>query len=825
MSATYALAALVETAGGPIPNFDEIATRLLPRYPGASELLLSVGGTIRYVAPIRGNEKALGLDLLSSPAQKTEASLSRDSGKLTLAGPLDLVQGGEALAGRLPVFLPDADGQPAFWGFSEVVMRLPEALAPAELSQLVTHGYQYQLSRINPQTRRKQMIDASTRRDLADPVEQAVQVPNGQWTLSVVPGNGWADPLGLSIKVAIGLLFAVLSAYLAKLLTDLKSWGSELESLVLRRTTDIAAAKDHLKATLDATRRAERVARLSRTRLRVTLDATQIAIWDWDLKRDRWYASRVYYTSLGYAHERHGDREVWIERVHPEDRAKVSGAIASALTGIPQFYEYEARLRHADGSYRWMRVRGKAVERDSQGVATRVLGIRMDITEQKKTEERVQRLAHFDTLTGLPNRALLNERMAYILPLAAHNDQPIAVLALDIDKFKNINDTFGHHIGDELLIEVAKRLQSLAREEDTVARIGGDEFVVVSIGTDMTQATQLARRTLELLSTPIQTKHLELVVTPSIGAAMFPVDGRDFDALLKCADTAMHRAKHAGRNHYVFFTPEMSVGSARNLLLENALRHAIERGELQLRYQPQISLTDGRITGAEALLRWRHPDLGDVSPAEFIPITEDSGQILQIGAWVLRSAAGQLRAWLDGGLPPINLAVNVSSTQFRHPNLPGLIGKILEEVGLPPRYLELELTEGVAMGDPQGAIAVINDLHQLGIRIAIDDFGTGYSSLNYLKRFRAYKLKIDQSFTAGVTRGPEDRAIVNSIISLADGLGLHTIAEGVETAEQLAFLRAQGCREAQGFYFSRPLPADEFSDLARDTARQSSWLS
>jgi diguanylate cyclase (GGDEF)-like protein/PAS domain S-box-containing protein len=638
---------------------------------------------------------------------------------------------------------------------------------------------------------------------LPEPVEEILHIPNGTWTLSLTPIKGWDDPLGVSIKVALGLLFAVLSAYLAKVLTDLRMRSSELGELVLRRTADIAAAT--------------RAARLSKARLNVTLEATQIAIWDWDLKRDRWYASRVYYTSLGYTPVRgRGDREVWMQRVHPEDQARVRSAIEAALTGVPRLYEYEARLQHADGSYRWMRVRGKVVERDEHGKASRLLGIRMDITEQKKTAERIQRLAHFDTLTGLPNRALLNERMSYAIPLAADNDEPIAVLALDIDKFKNINDTFGYHIGDDLLVEVAKRIQSLAREEDTVARIGGDEFVMVSVGTDAARAAQIAEQLLELLSTPFQTKHLELVVTPSIGIAMFPVDGRDFDTLFKCADTAMHRAKNSGRNHYRVFTPEMSIGSARNLLLENALRHAIERGELQLRYQPQVSLSDGRLTGAEVLLRWRHPDLGEVSPAEFIPITEDTGQILQIGTWVLRTATTQLRGWLDDGLPSINLAVNLSSTQFRDPNLAGLIRQILEEVGLPPRYLELELTEGVAMGDPLGAIAVINELRHLGIGIAIDDFGTGYSSLNYLKRFRAYKLKIDQSFIAGVTHAPEDRAIVSSIINLASGLGLQTLAEGVETAEQLAFLTAQGCGEAQGFYFSVPLPADEFEILARN---------
>jgi EAL domain-containing protein (putative c-di-GMP-specific phosphodiesterase class I) len=260
----------------------------------------------------------------------------------------------------------------------------------------------------------------------------------------------------------------------------------------------------------------------------------------------------------------------------------------------------------------------------------------------------------------------------------------------------------------------------------------------------------------------------------------------------------------------------MQISSVRKLLIENALRRALERSELQLHYQPQISLTNGRVSGVEALLRWNHPDLGAVSPAEFFPIAEDSGQILQIGEWVLRTAVAQLRTWLDSGLAPMMMAVNLSSVQFRHPNLPELIRKILDEAQLPARYLELELTERVAMGDPLGAIAVMNDLHRLEVRMSIDDFGTGYSSLNYLKRFRTYKLKIDQSFIDGVTEDADDRSIVSAVISLARSLGLQTIAEGVETAGQLEFLRTEGCTEAQGYYFSKPLPADELEAVVRE---------
>jgi EAL domain-containing protein (putative c-di-GMP-specific phosphodiesterase class I) len=306
-----------------------------------------------------------------------------------------------------------------------------------------------------------------------------------------------------------------------------------------------------------------------------------------------------------------------------------------------------------------------------------------------------------------------------------------------------------------------------------------------------------------------------LVVTPSIGITLYPEDGQDMETLSKNADAAMYRVKQAGRNNFRFYTQEMQANSARNLQLGNALRHALDRNQLQLHYQPQVSMQDGRIVGAEALLRWRHPELGTISPAEFIPIAEDSGQIIQIGEWVLRSAATQMKTWMDKGLPPMVIAVNLSAVQFRHANLLEMASAILAEAGLSPNHLELELTEAVAMDDPLAAIAVMDKLHELGIRMSIDDFGTGYSSLSHLKRFKVYKLKIDQSFVRDITDDPEDKAIVTAIINMASSLGMHTIAEGVETAAQLAFLRLQGCDEVQGYYFSKPLPADEFEAFAQ----------
>ena len=448
-----------------------------------------------------------------------------------------------------------------------------------------------------------------------------------------------------------------------------------------------------------------------------------------------------------------------------------------------------------------------------------LLFMAQDMTAYKKAEEHVQWLANYDVLTGLPNQAMLIDRINYALSMAQHSNTQLALMYLDLDNFKNINDTLGHRIGDALLIEVSKRLKFAVREQDTVSRQGGDEFILVLSDTDANGAARIAEKLLEVIPQRYQIEQYELTITPSIGIAMYPSDGADFESLFKCSDVAMFRAKHDGRNNYRFYTQEMQTHAARTLHLENALRDALEYGQLRLHYQPQVSLQDGRIIGAEALLRWQHPELGMIAPAEFIPIAEASGQILQIGEWVLRSAIHQLKSWMDSGLEPMVIAVNLSAVQFRQDHLPELVTQILDEVKLPPQYLELELTEGAAMGDPLGAIAMMNKLHERGIRMSIDDFGTGYSSLSYLKRFQIYKLKIDQSFVSNIAEDPEDKAIVSAIINMASSLGMQTIAEGVETEGQLAFLREKGCNEVQGYYFSKPLPAGEFEAFVRGKSK------
>lgn len=492
----------------------------------------------------------------------------------------------------------------------------------------------------------------------------------------------------------------------------------------------------------------------------------------------------------------------WLEKI----KTAMSEAINDARP-----YDLELQMMTPKGNKKWVRTIGIPIMEN--GSVVRVRGSMQDITAQKSAEEKVLWLANFDSLTELPNNNLLQDRVKYLLNIAQRNNEPLAVMFMDLDNFKNINDSLGHTIGDKVLIEVANRLKTAVREEDTVARLGGDEFIMLFPKTDENAAMHIAAKLIAAISKSSIIGHNELTITPSIGISVYPNDGEDFETLLKHADTAMYKVKNSNRNGFQFFTQEMQSNLARNLKLENSLRQALERNELQLHYQPQISISEGNIIGAEALLRWHHPELGMISPAEFIPIAENSGQIIALGEWVLQTAIRQAKAWMDSGFAPIIIAVNLSAVQFRQQNLLNVVTDILEEVQLPSEYLELELTEAVTMHDPESVIKVMNKFHEQGIRMSIDDFGTGYSSLNYLKKFKVYKLKIDRSFIDDLADDSDDRAIIHAIIDMAQSLGLQTIAEGVETAEQLDFLRIHGCDEVQGYYFSKPLSSVEFEQF------------
>ncbi|MDD2685756.1 MAG: MASE3 domain-containing protein [Gallionella sp.] len=452
---------------------------------------------------------------------------------------------------------------------------------------------------------------------------------------------------------------------------------------------------------------------------------------------------------------------------------------------------------------------------DEAGKIISYIAIKTDVTDKKLAEERIEKLAHFDSLTELPNRNLLLDRFNYAASLAHRSKEKMAVMFLDLDHFKNINDTLGHSVGDQLLKELAKRMKENLRDGDTISRTGGDEFILVLPNTDSHGAALVAGYLIDVVTQSFKIGAHELIVTPSIGITLYPDDGLDFETLSKNADAAMYRVKNSGRNGYHFYTPELQEKTARTLQLSTALRSALSNNELHLLYQPQLAIEDGHVIGAEALLRWEQPELGTISPAEFIPLAEESGQIIPIGEWVIRTAAKQMKEWIDAGLTPMIVAVNISSVQFRQSDISTKVTRILDDVGLPHEYFEMELTEAVAMDDPVGVIAIMDALYDCNIQMSIDDFGTGYSSLSYLKKFKVSKLKIDQSFVRDITHDSEDKAIVTAIINMAKGLGIKTIAEGVETAAQLSFLRMQGCDEVQGYYFSKPVSPKEFEVFAK----------
>jgi diguanylate cyclase (GGDEF)-like protein/PAS domain S-box-containing protein len=469
-------------------------------------------------------------------------------------------------------------------------------------------------------------------------------------------------------------------------------------------------------------------------------------------------------------------------------------------------WQGEVHSARKDGSPYTCRV-AITQQRDDAGRVKHHIGIINDITQFREVERNLVRLTHLDTLTDLPNRGLLADRVGQLTGVSRRDRRPFALMFMDLDQFKNVNDTLGHSVGDALLAEVARRLRGSVRERDTVARLGGDEFAVLLPDADAAGARRVATQLLERLSEPCVVQGHELSVTVSIGIASYPSDGDDYEVLSRSADTAMYRAKHDGKATWRFFSAGMQQRSARRLQLESALRRAPERGELLLHYQPQLGADGRTLVGVEALLRWRHPELGFVSPAEFIPLAETSGQIVAIGEWVLSTALRQLKSWMDAGVAPMVVAVNLSAAQFRHPALPEAVRRALAGAGLPARCLELELTESVT-ANAAAAISTMDALHGLGVRLSLDDFGTGYSSLSHLKRFPLHTLKIDQSFVRDIDSDPDDRAIVQAIIQMARALNLRTVAEGVETDAQHAFLRREGCDMMQGYLFCRPMDAD-----------------
>ena len=910
LSATFALAAMVRQGNGTVRDFESLAAGMLAYYPGASALQLAPGGVVAQVHPLAGNEAAIGHDLLRDPARNREAFAARDTGQLTLAGPFRLAQGGLGAAGRLPVFLPDAAGKPAFWGFAIVLMRFPEALAPARLDHLADMGYRYELWRRHPESGEKEVLAVSAGGPPADPVERTLDVPNATWTLGVAPIGGWSGGAQRLAMAGAALAVSLLFAYLAKLMLELQSHRRGLESLVARRTAEVKAREADLY-------RAQAVARMGSW---VTTDGKAFQ------------GSPEAYRIFGIPGDAPVDVDTIMSRVHPEDREQVLRARDRVLGGEPCAVEF--RLLAGDG-VRWVhgqaeRVAGedgapprivstvqditerKQVEsdlrlaaaafeakegmivtdargvilrmnracteitgytpeeavgktprlfksgrqdeafyramwdsvnrtgswhgeiwnrrksgeiypeslritavRNEAGEVTNYIGTLADITQRKQAEAEIERLAFYDALTGLPNRRLLNDRLRHAVAASARSRRRGALLYIDLDDFKTLNDTRGHDVGDELLRQVATRLSGCVRKGDTVARLGGDEYVVMleelaeSGHEAAARVEQVGETVLARVGVPYALPSGAHHQAASIGIVLFGDRAETPEDLLRRADLAMYRAKAAGGNALRFFDPEMQGAVNARAGMVADLRAGLEQGEFRLAYQPQVD-REGRLLGAEALLRWSSPGRGSVAPDAFIPLAEETGLIVPLGNLVIATACEQLVRWADEPRTVgLTLAVNVSAREFRHPEFVERLVATLERTGADPRKLMLEFTESVLLDDFEGTVAKMIALRARGVSFALDDFGTGYSSLAYLKRLPVQQLKIDKSFVRDVLADPADATIARAIIALAQSVGLSVVAEGVETRAQWEFLSGHGCHAFQGYHFGAPGAAED----------------
>jgi diguanylate cyclase (GGDEF)-like protein len=563
----------------------------------------------------------------------------------------------------------------------------------------------------------------------------------------------------------------------------------------------------------------------SEARLSYAQRIARIGNWEWDIENDQMHWTDAVYDIFNIAPTGFGNTyQAFLNSIHPLDKELVNLTMGEALKKNKP-YNIDHQIILSDGTERFVHTEAEIIA-DKDGRPVQLFGIVQDITERKESEDRIRNMAYFDSLTGLPNRILFKENLQHSLAHAERKMRKVATLFLDLDRFKQVNDTMGHSIGDKLLQECASRLTQCIRKYDhvirnnpvqsfsSVARLGGDEFTIILDDIDQSQdAAKVAQRINEELAVPYTLEGQEVIVTASIGISIYPDDGRDISTLIKNADTAMYHAKDHGRNNFQFYSQSMTATAFEKMKLEYHLRRAIDREEFTLVYQPQVDISSGNIIGLEALIRWRNPELGQVSPATFIHLAEETGLISCIDEWVIFTACTQMMTWEEAGLTPVRVAVNLSGKHFFRDRLLESVHNIIATTGIRSQFLELELTESVFMQFSKETIATLNALKGMGISLSIDDFGTGYSSLAYLKRFPITTLKIDQSFVREVTTDTDSAAIVTAIIAMARSLQMKVIAEGVETEEQLNFLRDHDCCDMQGFLFSRPLSVESITQM------------
>jgi len=620
------------------------------------------------------------------------------------------------------------------------------------------------------------------------------------------------DHMGSSALLIGGILITLLGA---AFMQASGRRARQVEQLVRQRTADLRLANRRLIEDMAARERAEKALLHSEQRFRQLVSMSSDWYWEQDAQMRFTMITGGFTAKSGVAVQGLLGKTRW-EYVPGLLDTDAGRAHLAQMQAHEAFSNLEYQVADDRGDTRWFCVNGQPVFDDGG----RLLGYRgtgSDITDRKLTEQRVHHVAQHDVLTGLPNRSLLQDRLGQAIAYSTRNGRPVWVVLIDLDRFKFVNDSMGHKAGDVLLMTVAARLRSCLRDSDTVARLSGDEFVVIlSEPTDEPLTPALVGRVMDAVAQPVLLGNKAFFVTCSIGVAVYPGEGTTGDNILEHADLAMYCAKKLGRNNFQFYTPAMNEASLERVRIEGALRNALERDEFVLHYQPQVDLKSGQIVGMEALIRWNHPELGMVAPGRFVGVAEETGLIVPIGAWVMRTACAQNKAWQDAGLGRLRVAVNLSARQFGASDLLASLESALAETGLDPSCLEIELTESLFMSDVTPAVALLHRMKALGVNLSIDDFGTGYSSFSYLSRFPIDVLKIDRSFVADITHDANDAAIVTSIIALAHNLKLAVIAEGVETREQLDYLRSRGCDEMQGYYFSKPLAAPEFEQLLRE---------
>lgn len=580
---------------------------------------------------------------------------------------------------------------------------------------------------------------------------------------------------------------------------------------------ELAVTEEELKQNYFDLQHKEEQLGISEERYRLALDGSRDAIWDWDIKRNKTFTSDRWREMLGYeAKDLEVDHLTWKELIHPDDKERAFKAQKDHLNGNTSFYSSEYRLKMKDGNYKWIMVRGKAL-RDADGNPIRIAGSQTDITERKNFEKKINLMAYYDSLTGLPNRALLEKKLTESIAESTRYNLKGAVLFLDLDNFKSVNDTYGHSAGDDLLKNVADILSLFQNDNTIISRFGGDEFVIMihDIKSDE-EVIKFAQNIVKAINRSWVIKEREFYSTVSIGVVFYPNMNCSVQSLLSNADCAMYSVKKTGKDNFSIYSDCMNLNLMERMDLENSLRHAIKYQEFKLHYQPQVNQKTKEIIGMEALIRWNHATRGLIPPGDFIPIAEETGLIIPIGEWVLREACKQNKLWQDTGYGEFSISVNLSVNQLKQPDLVEKIRTILQETGLEAQWLCLEITENIAISNIDFAVKVLKDLKEIGISIALDDFGTGYSSLSYLKRLPINVIKIDKSFVDEIYENNYSAAITEAIIVMCHKMNINVIAEGVETRNQHELLLQENCDMAQGYLFSKPLPALDVERLVKD---------